>query len=132
MIECCLQPVVSKYYNTHENKPRFGIYLQDMYWGIKGYGKKNWLVSVKIELEYKQAKKEYSSDDEIVKGGIEYLNAPQKSKYGKKRMRKSLYSFDAFPYTYKIIEKNNKKIIAAKLITKEQKNKHFLNSGPST
>ena len=129
MIECKLQPVVSKFYNTENRKPRYGVYLQTMYWGVKGYGKKNWVVSVKIELDYDEASKE-NSDEEIVQGCIEYLNAPQKSKYGKRRMRKPLYSFSPKPYSYEIVEKNDKKIISARLITTEQKNKNFWNTGP--
>lgn len=130
MIECKLQPVTSRYNTTDKNKTKHGTYLQTMYWGIKGYGKKNWLVAVNIELDYDEAKKDFS-DDEIIKKCIEFLNAPQKSKYGRKRMRKSLYSFDPQPYSYKVIEKNNKKIFYARLITKEQKNKNFWNTGPS-
>ena len=132
MIECSLQPIISRFSNTQEKKPRYGTYLQIMYWGIKGYGKKSWVVAVKIELDYDAAAKEYKDDEEIVKKCIEYLNAPQKSKYGKKRMRKPLYFFDSAPYSYKILENGNKKIISAKLITKEQKNKNFWLTGPST
>jgi len=131
VIECTLQPVVSKYLKTGDIKPRYGVYLQSMYWDVKGYGKKVWVVVVKIELDYDKAKEEYESDDKIVEKCIEFLNTPPKSKYGKRRKRKPLYTFEAVPYDYKIIKKDNKTLISARLKTKERKNKHFWKSGPS-
>jgi len=131
VIECTLQPVVSKYLKTGDIKPRSGVYLQSMYWDIKGYGKKVWVVVVKIELDYDKAKEEYESDDKIVEKCIEFLNTPPKSKYGKRRKRKPLYTFEPDPYDYKIIKKDNKTLISARLKTKERKNKHFWKSGPS-
>ena len=131
MIECSLQPIALKYICNTVKQPKYGMYLQAMYWSVKNYGKKNWLVAVNIELNYDEVKREHPNDEEIIKKCIAYLNAPQKSKYGKKRMRKSPYLFSAVPYSYKIVEKNNKKIISAKLITPQQKNKNFWNTGPS-
>jgi len=122
--------VISQYYKTDTQKPRYGVYLQAMHWGVKGYGKKKWVVAVKIELDYEQAKEKGYTDDEIVKECIAYLNAPQKSKYGKKRMRKPLYAFDPAPYGYKIIEKDTGTLISARLVTPHQKNKNFWNTGP--
>tara|TARA_R110000824_G_scaffold134691_7_gene297740 strand:+ start:8392 stop:8790 length:399 start_codon:yes stop_codon:yes gene_type:complete len=131
VIECSLQPVISRYSNHDSKKPKYGVYLQSMYWGVKGYGKSTWVVSVKIELDYDKVKEDYENDDEIISKCIEYLNTPPKSKYGKRRKRKPLYTFDTKPYSFEIIEKKSKKLISARLITKERKNKHFWNAGPS-
>jgi len=131
MIECKLQAVVPRFNANPNVKPRYGTYLRTMYWGVKGYGKKTWVVAVKIDLDYNAAKEECKDDAEIVQKCISYLNAPQKSKYGKKRMRKSLYLFSPEPYSYKVIEEDNKTYISARLITFEQKNKCFWHTGPS-
>ena len=132
MIECFLQPLKLKYSKNQDGKQKHGMYMQTMYWSIKGYGKKTWLVAVNINLDYDKAKDLYESDDEIIEKCIEYLNTPPKSKYGKRRKRKPLYTFDIKPYSYKIIEnESGKKLISARLITKEQKNKYFWKSGPS-
>ncbi len=83
MIECTLQPIVSRYLDTESKKPRYGVYLQSMYWGVKGYGKTVWVVGVKINLpNYDVLKETYESDDEIVQKCVEFLNTPPKSKYG--------------------------------------------------
>lgn len=133
MIECTLQPIVSRYLDTDSNKPRYGVYLQSMYWGIKGYGKTVWVVGVKINLpDYDALKETYESDDDIVQKCVEFLNLPPKSKYGKKRKRKPLYSFDSTPYAYEIIDdKKGGKVISARLKTSERKNVLFWKSGPA-
>ena len=132
MIECNLQPIVSRYLDPSP-KPRHGVYLQSMYWDIKGYGKTVWVVEVKINLpNYDALKETYESDDDIVQKCVEFLNTPPKSKYGKKRKRKPLYSFDSTPYAYEIIDgKQGGKVISARLKTSEKKNVHFWKSGPA-
>tara|TARA_R110000765_G_scaffold305600_1_gene399501 strand:+ start:124 stop:441 length:318 start_codon:yes stop_codon:yes gene_type:complete len=104
-----------------------------MYWDIKGYGKTVWVVEVKINLpNYDALKETYESDDDIVQKCVEFLNTPPKSKYGKKRKRKTLYSFDSMPYTYEIVDgKQGGKVISARLKTSERKNIHFWKSGPT-
>ena len=124
--------MAKKYSNQEHKKIKYGVYLQQMYWNIKGYGKTVWVVAVKIDLDYDKIKDVYKDDDEIVQKCIEFLNTPPKSKYGKHRKRKPFYTFDMTPYSYKIIEKDSKKIISAILKTNEQKNKYFWGSGPSS
>ena len=132
MLECSLQSMINKYPAAgRDNKPKYGVYIQQMHWGIKGYAKKVWIVAVKINLDYDKAKEEYETDDEIVQKCIEFLNVPPKSKYGKRRQRKPLYTFESVPHQYEIIEKEGKTIISARLKIKEQKNKHFWKTGPS-
>lgn len=131
MIECSLQPMINKYPAPGEdNKPKYGVYIQQMYWGIKEYGKKTWVVAVKINLDYNKVKEVYETDDEIVQKCIEFLNVPPKSKYGKRRQRKPLYTFEPAPYQYEIVEKEDRTIVSARLKIKERNNKHFWKSGP--
>ena len=132
MLECSLQSMINKYPAAgRDNKPKYGVYLQSMYWDIKGYAKKVWVVAVKINLDYEKAKEEYETDEQIVQKCIEFLNIPPKSKYGKRRQRKPLYTFEPVPHHYEIVAKEDKTIISARLKIKEQKNKHFWKTGPS-
>ena len=132
MLECSLQPMISRYpFSGDDSKPKYGVYIQSMYWNVKGYAKKVWIVAVKINLDYEKAKEEYETDDEIVQKCIEFLNIPPKSKYGRRRQRKPLYTFEADPHHYEIVEKENKTIISARLKIREQKNKYFWKTGPS-
>ena len=132
MLECSLQPMINKYPTEgQDNKPKYGVYIQSMYWNVKDYGKKVWIVAVKINLDYEEERKEYDTDDEIVRKCIEFLNVPPKSKYGKRRKRKPLYTFDSDPYQYEIVDKGGKKQIVARLMTREQRNKHFWKTGPA-
>jgi len=103
-----------------------------MYWNVKGYGKKVWMVAVKISLpDYGNVKELYETNDEIIQKCVEFLNTPPKSKYGKRRKRKPLYTFDTIPYSYDITSENETAVITARLKTKNQKNKLFWKSGPS-
>ena len=131
MIECSLQPMAKKYSKQEHKKIKYCVYLQQMYWNIKGYGKTVWVVAVKIDLDYDKIKDVYKDDDEIVQKCIEFLNTPPKSRYGKRRTRKPLYVFDPQPYNYKVVEKSGKQLISAKLVVRERKNKHFWSQGPS-
>jgi len=131
VIECELQPIISRYNNSDDKKPRYGVYLQSMYWGVKGYGKTTWVVAARIELDYDKAREECETDDEIVSRCIEFLNTPPKSRYGKRRTRRPLYVFDPQPYNYRVVEKSGKQLISAKLVVRERKNKHFWSQGPS-
>ena len=46
-------------------------------------------------------------------------------------MRKPQYIFKSDPYSYKVVEEDDRTYISAKLVTSEQKNKNFWNTGPS-
>jgi len=133
MIECDLLPIVKRYSKSESKKPKHGVYCQSCFWSVKGYAKKKWVVMVKIDLDYEDARRQYDDDESIVRGCVEFLNTPPKSKYGKVRKRKTLYGdFDPEPYSFQIKESpDGKKYISARLITNQQKNKKFHGSGPS-
>ena len=124
MIPCKLLPVREYEWLTFLNKTKktkFGHY-QPIFFNVKGYGRDCWVVSTRIKLE-----EEISEiNDDIIKGCIEYLNTPPKSKYGKRRKRKPLYgTFRDTPQSYKIKDG----YIQAFLIVEDRKNKNFWGSG---
>jgi hypothetical protein len=131
MILCTLKRHIRKYYTSDlDDSHRYGLYLHSLFHSIKGYGKKCWGVGVEIDLDYYTAAQKYS-DEEIVKKCIEYLNTPQKSKYGKRRRRKLSYgAFEPEPYRFWIKEKNGQSYIQAILLANKKKNNKFWGEGP--
>lgn len=132
MIECRLQRFERNYLKQEKKAPaRYGMYSSCFVHSVKGYGKKRWVVYVYIDLDYESAKKNGFSDEEIIHACIEYLNTPQKSKYGKKRKRKLPYGkFESTPHRFKFKEKNDKTYIEAQLIVSSPESKIFWSSGP--
>jgi len=127
MIECFLLPIERKYHDNEKKK--YGIYSGRALWSVKGFGDSIWGVMVRIGLNYNEVKEECEADQKIVEQCIEYLNTPLKSKYGKRRKRKSKYKFDSKPYSYKIVEGKDNTYISALLLTKEKKKKYFWGEG---
>lgn len=127
MIECNLIPM-KKYGNYAKNdKVKFGKYMNSIF-QFKGFGRKKWVVGVNIDLDYEEQHEKPLQ--EIVEGCVEFLNTPPKSKYGKRRKRKPLYGlFEADPYKFYLLEKDNKKYIQALLVIGERKSKHFWGEG---
>jgi len=131
MIECQLLPIKQRRCDSPSKKTKYGVYSQQMFWNVKGYAKKRWAVIVNIDLNYEKAKKDYESDDEIVKQCIEFLNVPPKSKYGKRRKRKPLYNtFDSKPIKYEIKEEDGQFTICTFLLTDINQNRLFWGKGP--
>ena len=83
-----------------------------------------------IDLDYDKHVSEGKDLEVIARGCVEYLNAPPKSKYGKRRKRKPLYgTFRDEPYRVYLKEKNDKKYIQALLVVDARKRKCFWGEG---
>jgi hypothetical protein len=112
-----------------QTKIKYGRYLSS-YFHIKGYGKKCWVIAVNIEVDHSLYLAQGTTGEHLVRGCIEHLNFPPKSKYGKKRRRQPLYGkFRGEPYSFKLKTKNNKQIIEALLVTERRRSKHFWGEG---
>jgi len=128
MIECTLANMERSFLNT--NKTKNGLYSSCMFYGVKGFGSKVWVVIVNIDLDYDKHDSEGKSLEEIAKECVEYLNTPPKSKYGKRRKRKPTYgSFHDEPYRAYLKEKNSKKYIQALLLVSDRKRSCFWGAG---
>jgi hypothetical protein len=132
MIECTLAEM--KQYATlipsNNKKTKHGLYSRAIYHGIKGFGSKVWIVAVNIDLDYDKHASEGKDLEVIARGCVEYLNAPPKSKYGKRRKRKPLYgAFHDEPYRVYLKEKSDKKYIQALLVVDTRKRKCFWGEG---
>ena len=129
MIECELRGIRRRQ-PSGKIKVKNGLYSRCMYHSVPGFGKKNWVVVVNIEVDYDTHASEGRSLEEITAGCIEYLNTPPKSKYGKRRKRNPLYGiFKEEPYRTRLKEKNDKKYIQALLVVADRKRKCFWGEG---
>jgi hypothetical protein len=132
MIACKLSQIKrnsSLQTDQDQAKIKYGQYLSS-YFHIKGYGKKCWVIAVNIEVDHSLYLAQGVTSEQLVRGCIEHLNFPPKSKYGKKRRRQPLYGkLRGVPYSFKLKTKNNKQIIEALLVTERQRSKHFWGEG---
>ena len=129
MIKCNLADI-KKMTADNKVKTKNGLYSSCIFHGIKGFGKKVWVVLVNIDLDYEEHEADGKNLEEITEECIDYLNTPPKSKYGKKRKRKPLYGlFHKKPYRTYLKEKNNKKYIQAMLIVDDRKRSCFWGEG---
>jgi len=132
MIECSLAEIKRHpaLMLSKGKKTKHGLYSSSIYHGIKGFGSKIWVVIVNIDLDYDKQVFEGKNLEEIAKGCVEYLNAPPKSKYGKRRKRKPLYgAFHKEPYRAYLKEKDDKKYIQALLVVNDRKRNAFWGEG---
>jgi hypothetical protein len=132
MIECKLMPMAEGANKpTRLSKVRHGLYSNSFHWSVPGFGRKNWVVIVNIDVDHKKHIEEGKTIEEIVTGCVEHLNTPPKSKYGRIRKRKPLYgAFHDAPHRAKLIEKGNKKYVQAFLVTDKRRSRHFWGEGP--
>jgi len=128
MIKCDLQPMEE--YGTvapgESKKTKYGRYHGSMFWDIPGFSSKKWVIATKIKvLEHLD---EFLTDEDIIKGCIEYINTPPPRKKFQRRIRNPKYGkFEL--YKAKIKRQSDEILITALLITDKRKNKHFWGKG---
>ena len=60
-------------------KVRYGLYSNSFHWSVPGFGRKNWVVIVNIDVDHKKHIEEGKTIEEIVAGCVEHLNTPPKA-----------------------------------------------------
>ena len=133
MIECSLRQM-SEYGSLlpdRDKRRRQGKYHgSDFYGTVPGYGIKKWVVGVYIDIDYQPYLDDYTSEDDVVRRCIEYLNQPPpRKKYQKKKPQPLYGNLDSEPLQYWVGEDSNGKYIGALLVTDQKKNKKFWGAG---
>ena len=107
-----------------------GNYHGSVWHEVEGFGVSHWVVGAHVVVDYEKYREQGMSDEEIIRGCIEYLNSPPKRKKYAKRRPKPLYGkLGEFPLRHKFKEKSGKKCIMMILVTDQRKNKNFHGEG---
>ena len=126
MIKCDLREIKEHELISEGRKKKFGRYHGSMFWNLPGFGKKKWIIAARIELL--ESVPPDMSEQEILKGCVEYLNTPPPRKKFQRRVTKPKYGLLEL-YSGKIIEREDETYISALLVTTQRKNKHFWGRG---
>ena len=133
MIECSLREM-GEYGSTlpdYNKRRRQGKYHgSDFYGTVSGYGIKKWVVGVYIDVDYQSYLDDDTSEEEVVKQCIEFLNQPPpRKKYQKKKPQPLYGHIDEKPVTFRFNRDESGTFIEALLVTDQKKNKNFWGAG---
>ena len=108
-----------------------GNYHGSVWHEVSGFGVSKWVVGAYVIVDYDKYRKEGMTDEEIVRGCVEYLNCPPKRKKYSKRTPKPLYgTLDDMPVRWLFKEeKLGEKCIMMMLVTDQRRNRHFHGEG---
>jgi hypothetical protein len=125
-IRCALVPR-PEYIILDGVKKRCGKYISSCFWDVPEYGSKRWAVGVYIDVDDKSTLQRFGPM-EVASACIEFLNIPPKrKKYGKKQPQPKYGTLEV--YSAKYVERNDKTLISAVVLTKQRKNKFFWGKG---
>jgi len=129
-IECDLRDMAEfyEYADTPEEKKK-GRYHGSMFWSIRGFGEKRWVVGAYLDVDYAPYLKQGLERDEIVQLCLNHLNRPPKRQKFQKKTEKPLYgSLEVYSHKFRANELGNR-FIEVLLITDQRKNKNFWGEG---
>jgi len=107
-----------------------GNYHGSVWHEVQGFGTSHWVVGTHVVVDYDKYRKLGMTDEEILRGCIEFLNCPPKRKKYAKRTPKPLYGqLGDLPLRHKFKIKSGKKCIMMILVTDKRKNRHFHGEG---
>ena len=83
-INCSLRPL-NEYSFIESEEKRFGRYHGSSFWDVPKFGKKRWVVVVKIDLDFSSLSGVELTTEEIARACLAHLNTPPpRKKYDKK------------------------------------------------
>tara|TARA_R110002051_G_scaffold321931_2_gene411004 strand:+ start:1036 stop:1482 length:447 start_codon:yes stop_codon:yes gene_type:complete len=131
MIECVLRSQ-EEYHNVlpgYNTKKKPGRYHGSNF-NFKTFGTTQWVVGAYINVDYKSHLVEGLSEEDIIRGCIEYLNqTPPRKKYQKKKPVPLYGQLAELPHHYRFREDEEGTFIETLLITDQRKNKQFWGAG---
>jgi len=84
MVDCEILPM-KEYPNSQSQKVRYGKYHGSNFWDVKGFGRKKWVVALRMRVVLDDHLRDIS-ERELINSCIEKLNTPPpRKKYAKKK-----------------------------------------------
>jgi hypothetical protein len=131
MIECSLRQI-EEYGTQLPNRgkgTKSGLYLGSNY-AFKGFGVNRWVVGVYIDIDYKEYLEGGTSEEDVVRQCIEFLNQPPpRKKYQKKKPIPEFGTLGEKPLRFRFREDEGGSFIEATLSTDQRRSKKFWGSG---
>ena len=116
--------------NYDEGPRRCGSYHGSVWNEVKGFGATKWVVGGYVAVDYDSLRSSGMSDEDILRGCVEFLNCPPNRKKYAKRTPKPLYgTVEDMPIRHKFMELDGNKCIMMMLVTDQRKNKNFHGEG---
>ena len=107
-------------------KRKAGRYHGSMFWDVPGFASKNWVVAARILVE--DDIPAGTTNEDLVKGCVEYINQPPpRKKYQKKKPTPKYGKLKL--YSAQVKRDDDKILIVALLVTGDRKNKNFWGKG---
>lgn len=130
-LKCRLREIPkNSFSNTSESaEKKVGRYLKSMFPKVSGYGDTKWVIGCYVEVEDEETASALS-EEEIIRGCLEYLNeVPPRKKFQRKPTSPLYGKLELL--SYKLKNTDDKSFIEMLLITDEQKNDNFWGEGIS-
>ncbi len=126
-IDCSLRPL-NEYSFMESEKKRFGRYHGSIFWDVPKFGKKKWVVGVKIDLDFNDLSGVELTIEEIARACLAHLNTPPpRKKYAKKPPQPKYGNIEY--YKANLIENEKDRFISALVVTDKKKSKMFWRKG---
>ena len=122
-ISCKWKPI-DEYLLPGNGEKKDGRYHGSMFWNIKGFGIRKWVVAGYIEGNYQQYLDEGIPEKEVVEGCLTHLNQPPPRRKFQRKQPDSLYGHLEY-YRHKITPGG----IEVLVITNQRKNNRFWSEG---
>ena len=124
-IACKWKPVCEYGFSDEEDKKE-GRYHGSMFWDVKGFGSKRWVVAGHLDLgpELREQLSLGVPEKELVEACLQFLNQPPPRKKFQRKNSKPLYGHLEY-YRHKV----KKDSIEVLVITDQKKNARFWSEG---
>ena len=123
-IPCKWRPIDEYGLTPESADKKEGRYHGSMFWDVKGFGSKRWVVAGYLEADINSYLKEGIPEKQLVEACLQYLNQPPPRRKFQKKQAKPLYGHLEY-YRHKIKEDG----IEVLVITDQKKNARFWSEG---
>lgn len=131
MIEeiACELKDITEYSSPQGNDMKKGRYHGSMFWDVKGFGLKRWVVGAYLDVDYLSYVKYGMAKEEIVQSCLNYLNkTPARRKFQKKATKPLYGNLEVYKHYLKT-DTAGMPFIEVLLITNQRKNENFWSEG---